>query len=193
MTLVMLAGADRHLRRLGIRGLCASSAGVLAKAGVPMLLVIRRRRALIGALLGALNGALVAYLRIPSIVVTLATMVVLRDGLRWTTQGAWVQDLPARLPVARIVAAALSARRGTARRVRSLRRFALGSAIHGRRAGPLYATGSSRDAARLAGVEHLARHAVRVRLARRADRPGRGAERRCASIRFRPTPGSVSR
>ncbi len=30
----------------------------------------------------------------PSIVVTLATMVALRDGLRWVTQGAWVQDLP---------------------------------------------------------------------------------------------------
>ena len=49
---------------------------------------------LIGAALGAINGALVAYARIPSIVVTLATMVALRDGLRWATQGAWVQDLP---------------------------------------------------------------------------------------------------
>ena len=42
-----------------------------------------------------MNGALVAYVRIPSIVVTLATMVALRDGLRWATDGAWVQDLPA--------------------------------------------------------------------------------------------------
>ena len=33
-------------------------------------------------------------MRIPSIVVTLATMVALRDGLRWVTQGEWVQDLP---------------------------------------------------------------------------------------------------
>ena len=41
-----------------------------------------------------LNGALVAYARIPSIVATLATMVALRDGLRWITQGAWVSDLP---------------------------------------------------------------------------------------------------
>ena len=44
--------------------------------------------------MGAINGALVAWVRIPSIVVTLATMVALRDGLRWATQGAWVQDLP---------------------------------------------------------------------------------------------------
>ena len=32
------------------------------------------------------NGALVAYARMPSIVVTLATMVALRDGLRWITR-----------------------------------------------------------------------------------------------------------
>jgi rhamnose transport system permease protein len=51
---------------------------------------------LVGTACGALNGALVAYLRIPSIVVTLATMVALRDGLRWQTQGSWVGDLPSR-------------------------------------------------------------------------------------------------
>ena len=49
---------------------------------------------LLGAAFGSLNGALVAYVGIPSIVVTLATMMALRDGLRWATEGAWVQDLP---------------------------------------------------------------------------------------------------
>jgi rhamnose transport system permease protein len=48
----------------------------------------------VGAALGAMNGALVAFVRIPSIVVTLASMVALRDGLRWATQGAWVENLP---------------------------------------------------------------------------------------------------
>ena len=43
---------------------------------------------------GAVGGSLVAHLRLPSIVVTLAMMIALRDGLRWVTQGAWVQDLP---------------------------------------------------------------------------------------------------
>ena len=42
---------------------------------------------------GALNGALVAGLGLPSIVVTLATMVTWREGLRWLRQGVWV-DLP---------------------------------------------------------------------------------------------------
>ena len=27
--------------------------------------------------------------------VTLATMIALREGLRWATEGAWIQDLPA--------------------------------------------------------------------------------------------------
>jgi len=41
-----------------------------------------------------MNGALVAYLRIPSIVVTLAAMIGWRDVLRWITGGAWISDLP---------------------------------------------------------------------------------------------------
>ncbi len=42
-----------------------------------------------------MNGRLSRrYLRIPSIVITLATMVALRDALRWATDGAWIQNLP---------------------------------------------------------------------------------------------------
>ena len=85
---------DRHLRRLGVRdlqrrrGRARESRAADAPAGARGVCSPAR-------LLGAVNGALVAYARIPSIVVTLATMVALRDGLRWVTQGAWVQDLPA--------------------------------------------------------------------------------------------------
>src|SRR5436190_7798500 len=43
-----------------------------------------------GAIMGAINGALVAGLRLPSIVVTLATMVFWREGLRWIRQGQFV-------------------------------------------------------------------------------------------------------
>ncbi len=50
--------------------------------------------ALSGGALGLLNGALVAGLGMPSIVVTLATMVALRDALRWIMEGAWVRNLP---------------------------------------------------------------------------------------------------
>ena len=55
----------------------------------------RPGRWLAGAALGAVNGALVAVLGLPAIVVTLATMVAWREALRWATEGVWVQDLPA--------------------------------------------------------------------------------------------------
>lgn len=92
ITLVILAG---HIDiSIGSQFAVASVvAGLLAKAGMPMpvvaLLVL-----VLGCLMGGLNGALVTGLRIPSIVATLATMIILRDVLRWTTEGAWVQGLP---------------------------------------------------------------------------------------------------
>ena len=71
---------------------CGVCAGLLAAKGWPLLLVLVLTL-LLGAGLGALNGALVAGLRLPSIVVTLATMVILREGLRWQQQGAFI-NLP---------------------------------------------------------------------------------------------------
>ena len=47
----------------------------------------------LGAIFGAINGLLVASLRLPSIVVTLATMVTLRQGLNLIRQGEFV-NLP---------------------------------------------------------------------------------------------------
>src|SRR6476659_9153599 len=92
-TLVILTG-NIDISVGSMFAICGVAAGVLAKAGAPMI-VVAAAACLTGAALGGLNGALVAYARIPSVVVTLATMVALRDGLRWITQGAWVQDLPA--------------------------------------------------------------------------------------------------
>ena len=71
---------------------CCICAGLFASMRWPMALVLPATVA-IGALLGAFNGALVAGLGLPSIVVTLATMVAWREGLQWVRQGVWV-DLP---------------------------------------------------------------------------------------------------
>jgi len=102
-----------------------------------------------GALLGAVNGLFVAALRLPSIVVTLATMVTWRETLRWEREGAFV-NLPARLQwfgmsqaagqiailfIALCVVVALGL--GT-------RHLAAGRMI--------YAVGSDAEAARLAGL-----------------------------------------
>jgi len=73
---------------------CGVVGGLLARQGVPMPATVAIVIAL-GALIGALNGALVALMRLPSIVVTLATMVILRQGLAWVRQGEAVYGLPA--------------------------------------------------------------------------------------------------
>jgi rhamnose transport system permease protein len=92
MTLIILA---RHIDiSIGSQiSLCAVAAGLLAKAGLPMPLVASLT-VLIGSLLGAVNGIFIARLGLPSIVVTLATMVILREGLRWWREGEFVRDLP---------------------------------------------------------------------------------------------------
>lgn len=73
---------------------CTVAAGVLAKSGLPVGTLFIAVPAF-GALLGLLNGWLVAFGRIPSIVATLAMSILLRDGLRWLLEGAWIRDLPA--------------------------------------------------------------------------------------------------
>ena len=129
---------------------CSVAAGWFAKAGLPMALVPLAVLT-VGATTGAINGFLVARLGLPSIIVTLATLVAWRDGLRWATQGAWVQDLPIGFqwfglpPYAAqslIVAVSLGLTAGFAW---LLRNVTLGRA--------LYAVGSDREAARLAGIE----------------------------------------
>jgi rhamnose transport system permease protein len=75
-----------------IFSVCSVCAGLLAARGWPLLLVLPASVAL-GALFGAFNGVLVAGLRLPSIVVTLATMVTLRQGLNLVRQGEFV-NLP---------------------------------------------------------------------------------------------------
>ena len=68
---------------------CSVCAGLLAARDWPLAVVLPATVAL-GASMGALNGLLVAGMRLPSIVVTLATMVAWREGLRWLRQGQFV-------------------------------------------------------------------------------------------------------
>jgi len=57
---------------------CSVCAGLLSVMNWPLILVLLASIVL-GALMGAINGALIAGLRLPSIVVTLATMVTWRE------------------------------------------------------------------------------------------------------------------
>jgi len=147
-TLVILTG-NIDISVGSVFAICSIVAGVVAKTSGSIALASVAACS-VGAALGALNGSLVAYLRMPSIVVTLATMVALRDALRWWTQGAWVQDLPRGfqwfgLPqsaypiVACVVVIVLQSFTAWI-----MRNVAAGRAV--------YATGSNEDAARLAGL-----------------------------------------
>ena len=148
MTLVVLTG---HIDvSVGSTfGVAAVVAGTLSREGVPVPLAGAIATALAG-LIGLITGLLVTRLGLPSIVVTLALLVVLRDGLRWSTDGAWVRDLPAtfqwfgldqepgRLLILGVTAATVAAGAW------ALRSLALGRVI--------YAAGSDPESARLLGL-----------------------------------------
>jgi rhamnose transport system permease protein len=148
MTLVMLA------RQIDISigsqfAICGVVAGLLARTGLPMPLV-GVGTMLAGAMLGSINGLLVAGAGLPAIVVTLATLVAWREGLRWATEGVWVQDLPAGFQwfglgqdIGRILVG------GVAVAVWAALAWALGHTPGGR---AIYAAGSDAEVARLLGV-----------------------------------------
>jgi rhamnose transport system permease protein len=123
-------------------------AGLLAARGWSLTLVLPAAAGL-GALLGAINGFLIASLRLPSIVVTLATMVTLRQGLNLVRQGEFVNmpdavqwfGLPQATGQWLLVGAALTLL------------VVLGLALRHLSAGRfVYAVGTDAEAARLAGI-----------------------------------------
>ena len=149
MTMVILVGQiDISVgSQFAVAGVAA---GWLAKSGLPIPMLLPCL-IVIGAAMGAVNGLFVGWLRLPSIIVTLAMLVAWRDALRWITGGEWVQSLPANFQwfglgqslgqwlivvMALIVLGILSW---------MLRNLAGGRA--------LYAVGSDAEAARLAGIE----------------------------------------
>jgi rhamnose transport system permease protein len=91
MTLVILA-AEIDISIAAQLAVCGVAAGSLSRAGLPIAAVIVLTLTA-GTLLGLLNGALVAYFGISSIVATLAMNVLLANGLLWLTRGMWVQNL----------------------------------------------------------------------------------------------------
>lgn len=92
MTLLMLAGQIDI--SIGAQfAACGVVLGLASKAGLPPIAAIATTLAA-GALLGAINGCFVARLRVPAVIVTLASMAVLRGTLRWWSGGQWIQDLP---------------------------------------------------------------------------------------------------
>lgn len=75
-------------------GVLATVSGTLAVNGAPVWLAWLLP-VLLGMLVGAFNGFLVGYLRIPAIVVTLGMLSILKGGLIIVTNGAWISGMPA--------------------------------------------------------------------------------------------------
>lgn len=128
--------------------MCAVVAGIVAAAGLPLGAAVLAAVAT-GIVMGAFNGLLVAWLGLPSIVVTLATMVTWNEALRLWQQGR-LMSLPAGiqwfgmsqatgqgivmgLSLALLVVFAWA-----------MRKLAIGRYV--------YATGTDAEAARLAGI-----------------------------------------
>jgi len=80
-------------------GVLATISGTLAVSGYPVW-VAWWAPVLVGICVNALVGALVAYARIPSIVVTLGMLSILRGGLIGVTGGEWISNLPAAFQLA---------------------------------------------------------------------------------------------
>jgi rhamnose transport system permease protein len=148
MTLVVLTG-EVDVSVGATFAVCAVITGTLAREGASMPLAILAAIAA-GSVIGLVNGTLVGAMGLPSIVVTLAMLAILRDGLRWITEGAWVSDLPpgfqwfgldqsqGRLVIIGSTAILIVAAAWV------LARVAAGRAV--------YATGSDRESAHLAGL-----------------------------------------
>ncbi|MEO6526431.1 MAG: ABC transporter permease [Gemmatimonadaceae bacterium] len=149
MTLVILVG-EIDISVGSQFAVCSVAAGLLAKAGVPIVLV-PVLVIVLGAAMGSVNGLLVGSLGLPSIIVTLAMLVAWRDALRWGTEGAWVQDLPESFQwfgLAPGAAQALIVLIAVV--VLVIAGWALRNLAAGRN---LYAVGSDDEAARLAGID----------------------------------------
>ncbi|HVT73152.1 MAG TPA: ABC transporter permease [Lacunisphaera sp.] len=127
---------------------CSVCGGLLATHGWPLPAAIAGAVA-VGACLGALNGGLVAGLRLPSIVVTLATMVILRQGLNLVRQGEFV-NMP---DGAQWFGLSQAAGQWTLVLAAVALLVAFGLAMRHLAAGRwVYAVGSDAEAARLAGI-----------------------------------------
>lgn len=147
MTLVIVAGGI-DISVGSMLAMCAVVGGMLARDGtapeVAMLAMV-----VTGAVLGFVNGALVIWGGIPSIIVSLGMLSVLRGSVVLLTGGSWIQNLPPDfyvgqravlgIPVPVLVAAVVLVTAALWMRYSPLGR-------------QVYAVGANRDAARLTGI-----------------------------------------
>jgi len=92
MSMVIISG-NIDISVGSLIGVLATISGSLAVNGYPII-VSWLVPLVVGAAVTAVMGFMVAYLRIPSIVVSLGMLSILKGGLISVTAGAWITDLP---------------------------------------------------------------------------------------------------
>jgi rhamnose transport system permease protein len=147
MTMIILCG---HIDiSIGAAlGVCATVAGKLAVAGVPLAIVFPAT-ILAGGIVGLINGLLVAYGRIPAIVTTLGMASILKGSLILSTGGRWIYGLPPGFAISR------TALLGIPIPIFTLILFGIAFALwlkYSAKGRELYAVGGNAEAARLSGI-----------------------------------------
>ena len=92
-TMIVILTRNIDVSSGSVLGLSAAVLGLSLNAGIGLPLAIAFCLAT-GALAGAFNGLMVAYLGIPSIVATLGTLGLYRGIMLVLTGGRWIEDLP---------------------------------------------------------------------------------------------------
>ena len=147
MSMVIISG-NIDISVGSLIGVLATVSGTLAVSGYPII-VCWLAPLVVGAMATALMGFLVAYLRIPAIVVTLGMLSILKGGLISVTSGAWITNLPAGYALAQMRPLGIPMPIWfmvvlTASAALWMRYSATGRAI--------YAVGGNAEAARLSGI-----------------------------------------
>lgn len=148
MLCVLLVG-DIDVSVGAVLAACCTTAGILAKSGLPMIAVILGALA-VGLVLGVVNGLVVTMLKLDAIVATLGLLSIYRGLLIIITKGSWINGLPADIlkigqgkwlgiPIPVYISIGIVA----------LMWFILNRTEWGRN---FYAVGSNQDSARLSGI-----------------------------------------
>jgi rhamnose transport system permease protein len=149
MTLVILC-RQIDISIGSIFSICGVVAGLLARSGLHIA-AVGLGTLLAGCGLGAVNASLVARLGLPSIVVTLATLVIGRESLRYAREGEFVRNLP---PGFQWFGAGQTIGQWLVVACAGLVFIAFAWGLHYLSLGrAIYATGSDPEAARLAGIQ----------------------------------------
>lgn len=147
MSMVIISG-NIDISVGSLIGVLATMSGTLAVNGVPVVLAWLIPVGF-SVLVTTLMGLMVAYLRVPSIVVTLGMMSVLKGALIVVTGGAWINDLPDGFQLAQMKPF------GIPTPILFMLVLTVGAAIWMRYSAfgrSIYAVGGNAEAARLSGI-----------------------------------------